>query len=55
MQSPEELSVDKIIEKKFYSSRTFAEEIEAIVKKGNGMKYVDAIVYFCENLIAIYL
>ena len=49
MQSPEELSVDKIIEKKFYSSRTFAEEIEAIVKNGNGMKYVDAIVYFCEK------
>ena len=49
MQRPEELNVDEIIEKKFYSSRTFAEEIESIVKNSNDMKYVDAIVYFCEK------
>jgi len=49
MTKAEELSVDQLIEKKFYSSRTFAEEIEKIVKDNADMKYVDAIVYFCEK------
>lgn len=54
MAKAEELSVDQLIEKKFYSSRTFAEEIENIVKDNADMKYVDAIVYFCEkNIIDI--
>jgi len=49
MPKPEELSVDQLIEKKFYNTRTFAEEIEGIVKDNIDMKYVDAIVYFCEQ------
>jgi|TARA_B100001939_G_C16900817_1_gene599880 hypothetical protein len=49
MPNSEELSVDQLIEKKFYNTRTFAEEIEGIVKDNIDMKYVDAIVYFCEK------
>jgi len=49
MQKPEELSIDQIIENKFYSSRTFSEEIEKIVKENKDMKYMDAIVFFCEK------
>jgi hypothetical protein len=49
MLKPDKLSVDQLIEEKFFSSRTFAEEIEKIVKDNADMKYVDAIVYFCEK------
>jgi len=49
MQKPEELSIDQIIENKFYSSRTFSEEIEKIAKENKDMKYMDAIVFFCEK------
>lgn len=49
MQKPEELSIDQIIENKFYSSRTFSEEIEKITKENKDMKYMDAIVFFCEK------
>lgn len=49
MQKPEELSIDQIIENKFYSSQTFSEEIEKIVKENKDMKYIDAIVFFCEE------
>ena len=31
------------------TAKTFAEEIEKIVKDNVDMKYVDAIVYFCEK------
>jgi|TARA_R110002020_G_scaffold37269_3_gene112674 hypothetical protein len=41
--------INKIIENKFYCSRKFTEEIETIANDGNGMKYIDAIVYFCEE------
>jgi hypothetical protein len=49
MHESEETNIDKLIDKKFYNSRTFAEEIENIVKDNIDMKYVDAIVYFCEK------
>lgn len=49
MQKPEELSIDQIIENKFYSSQTFSEEIEKIAKENKDMKYMDAIVFFCEK------
>jgi len=49
MEKPEELSIDQLIENKFYNSRTFSEEIEKITKQNKDMKYMDAIVYFCEK------
>lgn len=49
MKKPEELSVDKIIENKFYCTRRFSEEIEKIAKENKGMKYMDSIVLFCER------
>lgn len=44
---PNEL--EKELEKKFYSSAKFVQEIEQIVKYNSDMKYIDAIVYFCEQ------
>jgi hypothetical protein len=49
MEKPEELSIDQLIENKFYNSRTFSEEIEKITKQNKDMKYMDAIVFFCEK------
>jgi len=49
MQKPEELNIDQIIENKFYSSQTFSEQIEKIAKENKDMKYMDAIVFFCEK------
>jgi hypothetical protein len=40
--------IDSIIEKKFYSSKKFTDEIESLAIN-NGMKYIDAIVFFCEK------
>jgi len=48
MAKPEP-SIEDLIQKKFYSSKKFAEEIEAIVHENKGMKYIDAIVFFCEK------
>lgn len=40
----------KEVEKKFMTSARFAEEIESIVKRGNGLvNYIDAIVSFCQE------
>ena len=41
--------INKLIENKFYCSRKFTEEIETIANEGSGMKYIDAIVHFCEE------
>ena len=41
--------INKLIENKFYCSRKFTEEIETIANDGSGMKYIDAIVFFCEK------
>ena len=48
-KSPEEESITNLLETKFYCSRRFAEEIEAIAHDNKGMKYIDAIVHFCEK------
>lgn len=45
---PEE-NINDLIEKKFYSSKKFAEEIEKTVLENKGMKYIDAIIFFCEK------
>ena len=42
-------SINEIFKSKFYCARTFTEEIERIVLENKGMKYVDAIVFFCEK------
>jgi hypothetical protein len=47
MANPEN-NIEEIFEKKFYCSSRFAEEIETIVKNNPSMRYVDAIVHFCE-------
>ena len=44
-----EPTVSELIEKKFYSSKKFSEEIEKIVLNNREMKYIDAIVFFCEQ------
>ena len=49
MVNPKENNIDELIENKFYCSRRFAEEIESIVGYNKVMKYIDAIVFFCEN------
>ena len=45
---PEE-NINELIEKKFYSSKKFAEEIEKTVLENKGMKYMDAIIFFCDR------
>ena len=49
MLNPEENDLNSLIENKFYCTRKFAEEIESIVKDNKDMKYIDAIVFFCEK------
>ena len=49
MPNPKEDNIEDLIENKFYCSRRFAEEIESIVSDNKGMKYIDAIVFFCEK------
>jgi len=48
MQKPEE-SVESLIQSKFFSSKRFAEEIEKLTHDNNDMKYIDAIIHFCEK------
>ncbi len=49
MAKTEEPTVDDLIKSKFYSAKKFTEEIEKIVLENKDMKYVDAIVFFCEQ------
>ncbi len=49
MPKKEDKSINELFEGKFYCARTFTEEIERIVQDNKGMKYVDAIVFFCEK------
>ena len=49
MPKKEDKSINELFESKFYCARTFTEEIERIVLENKGMKYVDAIVFFCEK------
>jgi hypothetical protein len=48
-KSEEASSFNELIENKFYCSRKFVEEIESIAKGNKEMKYIDAIVLFCEK------
>jgi len=48
MQKPEE-SIESLIQSKFFSSKRFAEEIEKLTHDNNDMKYIDAIIHFCEK------
>ena len=49
MPKTEAKSVDELIKNKFYCARKFTEEIEKLVLENKDMKYVDAIVFFCEQ------
>ena len=49
MPNPEEASFKELVENKFYCSRKFVEEIESIALENKDMKYIDAIVLFCEK------
>ena len=49
MSKTEDTNVDELIKNKFYCARKFTEEIEKVVLENNDMKYVDAIVFFCEK------
>ena len=49
MLKNEEVAISELIKKKFYSAKKFTEEIEKVVLENKDMKYVDAIVYFCEK------
>lgn len=41
--------LERELEKKFFSSARFVQEIEQIVQCNSDMKYIDAIVHFCEQ------
>ena len=43
------IELEKELEKKFFSSARFVQEIEQIVQCNSDMKYIDAIVHFCEQ------
>ena len=49
MAKSEENNIEELIQSKFYSSKKFAEEIESIVYENKEMKYLDAIIFFCEK------
>ena len=49
MPNPEEKKLNEIFESKFYCPQRFAEEIENLVHNSKEMKYVDAIIHFCEE------
>ena len=44
-----ENELEKVLESKFFCPSRFAQEIESIVHETDGMSYIDAIVYFCEQ------
>lgn len=41
--------LERELEKKFFSSARFVQEIEQIVQCNSDMKYIDAIIHFCEQ------
>ena len=43
-----ENELEKVLESKFFCPSRFAQEIESLVQKNADMKYIDAIVHFCE-------
>lgn len=48
-KNPEKETINDLLETKFYCSRRFTEEIESIAHENKGMKYIDAIIHFCEQ------
>lgn len=44
-----ENELEKVLEKKFFCSAKFAQEIETLVQENEDMNYIDAIVHFCEQ------
>ena len=48
-KSEEASNFNELLENKFYCSRKFVEEIESIALQNKEMKYIDAIVLFCEK------
>jgi hypothetical protein len=44
-----EKELEKVFEEKFYCPSRFAQEIENLVQTNDDMKYIDAIVVFCET------
>ena len=49
MAAKPELSVEQLIENKFYNSRTFSEEIEKIAKRKQGHEIHGLDCFFCEK------
>ncbi len=49
MLNPEDQKLNELFESKFYCPQRFAEEIEKLVHSSKEMKYVDAIIHFCEK------
>ena len=41
--------LDKVLESKFYCPSKFTQEIESLVQTVPDMKYIDAIIHFCEQ------
>tara|TARA_A100001015_G_C14485042_1_gene517037 strand:+ start:106 stop:363 length:258 start_codon:yes stop_codon:yes gene_type:complete len=41
--------LEKELEKKFFCSAKFVQEIEHLVQYNSEMKYIDAIIHFCEQ------
>ena len=44
-----ENELEKVLEKKFFCSAKFTQEIETLVQENEDMNYIDAIVHFCEQ------
>lgn len=44
-----ENELEKVLESKFFCPSRFAQEIENLVHLNEGMKYIDAIIHFCEK------
>ena len=49
MPSSETNDFNELLENKFYCSRKFVDEIESIALENKDMKYIDAIIHFCEK------
>jgi hypothetical protein len=43
-----ENELEKVLESKFFCPSRFAQEIESLVQRNQGMNYIDAIVHFCD-------
>ena len=45
----EENELEKVFESKFFCSSKFTKDIETLVQKTPGLRYIDAIVEYCET------